>query len=176
MKISLALANKLSTFKNQRQPFGTGVEYELIYPEGEATEETMVLIDETREISVGDLLNLFAKVETEKVGEYEFAKKGERAITLGNVLAEAAKKENPDAESFELPKTIKIENRITVGTSKDVVDKLENSSLILKGYELHGIDMKEARIPQLWATSRKDAKYDKKDDFKIRTKVVVSAN
>jgi len=175
MKISLALANKLSSFKNQRQPFGTGVEYELIYPEGEASEDTMVLIDDSREISVGDLLNLFAKVETEKVGEYTFAKKGERAITLGNALAAAAKEADPNAESFDLPKSIKIEDRITVGTSLETVNKLENSAVILKGYELHGIDMKAARIPQLWATGRKDAKYDKKEDFKVRTKVVVSA-
>jgi hypothetical protein len=175
MKISFALANKLASFKNQKQPFEKGGTYTLNYNGEEATEETLITIDETREITVADLLNLFASVQTEKVGEFEFMKKGERAITLGQSLAEAAKKVDEKSETFELPKSITIENRVTVGTSMENVEKLDNVANIKKGYELHGIDTTQERIPQLWATSRKDAKYDKKEDFKVRTKVVVSA-
>ena len=171
MKISLTLANKLSSFKNQKTAFETGVEYNLIYPEGEATEDTMISIDDNREITVADLLNLFTSIEKDG----EFMKKGVSPVLLGNHLAAEAKKANADAESFELPKSIKITDRVQVGTTLENVNKLENSAIILKGYKLHGIDTSAARIPQLWATSRKNAKYDKKEDFKIRTKVVVEA-
>jgi len=171
MKISLTLANKLSSFKNAKQPFEKGTEYTLIYPEGEATEETMISIDDNREITVGDLLNLFTSIEKDG----DFMKKGVAPVLLGNHLAEEAKKADPKAENFELPKSIKITDRVQVGTTLENVKKLENSAIILKGYELHGIKTDAERIPQLWATSRKGAKYDKKEDFKVRTKIVVEA-
>jgi hypothetical protein len=169
MKISFALANKLASFKNQKQAFETGTEYTLTFAGDEASDDTVITIDESREITVGDLLNLFTSIEKDG----EFMKKGVRPVTLGQHLAEEAKKADANAESFDLPQKIKVTDRVNVGTTKENVEKLDNATTLLKGYKLHGIDLKAARIPQLWATSRKDAKYDKKEDFKVRTKIVV---
>lgn len=178
MRISYELANKLSSFKNQKTAFEKGSTYSLKYPgidKEVATEDTMITIDDSREITVKDLLNLFVSVETEKVGEYTFMKKGVAPVLLGNFLAEEAKKQGTE-EGFDLPTSITIDDRVSVGTTLDKVKELENSATILKGYKLHGIDTEQERIPQLWATERKDAKYNKKEDFKPRTKIVVTAS
>lgn len=176
MKISFELANKLAAFKNQRQAFDSGVEYSLKYPAGEfVTEETVITIDDSREMKVEDLLNLFVEVKTEKVGDYTFMKKGERAITLHERLAAKAK-EDGEEEGYSLPTKLVINERVTVGTTAENVEKLDNAATIKKGYDLHKIDMTQPRIPQLWATERKDAKYDNVKDFKVRTKVVITAS
>jgi len=175
MEITFALANKLANFKNAKQKFENGTLYKLDYPKGEtATEETMITIDDNREITVGDLLNLFVEVQTEKVGEFTFMKKGERAITLHERLSTEAKAAGNE-DGYELPKAFKVDQRVTVGTTLENVEKLDNAKNILKGYDLCKIDTTQDRIPQLWATEKADAKYDNKDDFKVRTKVVITA-
>ena len=170
MKISFVLANKLASFKNAKQKFEVGTEYKLNYPKGEsADEKTMITIDDNREITVGDLINLFVSIERDG----EFMKKGVRPTTMHEQLLAKAKKAGK--EEYPLPKSIKITDRVNIGTTLENVEKLDNSARILDGYKLHGIDTSADRIPQLWATGRKDAKYDKKDDFNVRTKIVVEA-
>ena len=62
-----------------------------------------------------------------------------------------------------------------VPTSPERVRSMDCSIVMMKGYEYHGIDMSSSRIPLLYATCRKGAKYDCKSDFKVATKIIVEA-